>query len=132
VFGTLHYTEAAVEASSANIFYSPDNISIDQGILRKMYAVIFRAKIAGLDEEYSRVAERMKELALGEYGCTEFVSVTQGSEEIAISYWENEDQIRKWRSNSEHLLAQELGRSKWYASYTVQVVEVIREYASKK
>jgi heme-degrading monooxygenase HmoA len=96
-----------------------------------MYAVIFRAKIAGLDEEYSRVAQRMKKLALGEYGCIEFVSVTQGSEEIAISYWENEDQIRKWRNNSEHLLAQELGRSKWYASYTVQVVEVIREYARK-
>jgi len=96
-----------------------------------MYAVIFRAKIAGLDEEYSRVAERMKELALEEYGCIEFISVTQGSEEIAISYWENEDQIRKWKSNSEHTIAQELGRSKWYESYTVQVVKVIREYASK-
>jgi len=89
-----------------------------------MYAVIFRAKIAGLDEEYSRVAERMKELALEEYGCIEFISVTQGSEEIAISYWENEDQIRKWKSNSEHTIAQELGRSKWYESYTVQVVKV--------
>ncbi len=96
-----------------------------------MYAVIFRAKIAGLDEEYSRVAERMKELALGEYGCTEFVSVTQGREEIAISYWENQNQIQKWRSNSEHILAQELGRSKWYESYKVQVVEVIRAYENK-
>jgi len=96
-----------------------------------MYAVIFRAKITGLDEEYSRVAERMKELALGAYGCIDFASVTQGSEEIAISYWENEDQIRKWKSNSEHTIAQELGRSKWYESYTVQVVKVIREYASK-
>ena len=73
----------------------------------------------------------MKELALEEYGCIEFISVTQGSEEIAISYWENEDQIRKWKSNSEHTIAQELGRSKWYESYTVQVVKVIREYASK-
>jgi len=73
----------------------------------------------------------MKELALGEHGCIEFISVTQGSEEIALSYWENVDQIRKWKSNSEHMLAQELGRSKWYESYTVQVVEVIREYASK-
>jgi len=96
-----------------------------------MYAVIFRAKIAGLDEEYSRVAERMKELALGKYGCIEFVSVTQGSEEIAISYWENQNQIQKWRSNSEHILAQELGRSKWYESYKVQVVEVIRAYENK-
>ena len=96
-----------------------------------MYAVIFRAKTAGLDEEYDRVAKRMRELALGEYGCIEFISATQGSESIAVSYWKNQDQIRKWRRNSEHTLAQELGRSKWYESYTVQVVEVIREYASK-
>jgi len=97
-----------------------------------MYAVIFRAKIAGLDEEYDRVAERMRKLALGEYGCLEFIAVTQGSDEIAISYWENEDQIRKWKRNSEHILAQELGRSKWYESYKVQVVEVIREYGNNK
>ena len=95
-----------------------------------MYAVIFRTKIAGLDEEYDRVAERMRKLALGEYGCLEFIAVTQDSEEIAISYWENEDQILKWKRNSEHILAQELGRSKWYESYRVQVVEVIREYGS--
>jgi len=95
-----------------------------------MYAVIFRAKIAGLDEEYDRVAERMRKLALGEYGCLEFIAVTQDSEEIAISYWENEDQILEWKRNSEHILAQELGRSKWFESYKVQVVEVIREYGS--
>ena len=95
-----------------------------------MYAVIFRAKIAGLDEEYDRVAERMRKLALGEHGCLEFIAVTQDSEEIAISYWENEDQILKWKRDSEHILAQELGRSKWYESYRVQVVEVIREYGS--
>jgi heme-degrading monooxygenase HmoA len=109
--------------------------SIDQGkeqsVKMKMYAVIFRATIAGLDEEYGRVAARMKELALGEYGCIEFVSVTEGSEEIAISYWENEDQIRNWKRNSEHILAQELGRSKWYESYRVQVVKVVREYENK-
>jgi len=95
-----------------------------------MYAVIFRAKMTGLDEEYDRVAKRMRELALGDYGCLEFISVTQGSEEIAISYWENEHQIWKWKRNAEHTLAQELGRSKWYESYKVQVVEVIREYGS--
>ena len=97
-----------------------------------MYAVIFRAKIAGLDEKYDRVAKRMKEMALREYECIEFISVTQGGEEIAISYWENEDQIRKWKSNTEHTLAQELGRSKWYESYRVQVVKVIREYGNNE
>ena len=39
-----------------------------------MYAVIFRAKFAFSDDENFRVATRMRELALGKYGCREFVS----------------------------------------------------------
>lgn len=94
-----------------------------------MYAVIFRAKIAVLDAEYSEVAERMRQLATAKYGCAEFVSVTENGEEIAISYWESENQIKAWKSDPEHISAQEKGKSKWYKSYQVQVVEVLREYA---
>lgn len=93
-----------------------------------MYAVIFRAKIRNPDEDYTRVAERMRELAKNVYGCREFISVTEGDEEIAISYWESEAQIEAWKHDPEHVQAQALGRSKWYRSYQVQVVEVIRQY----
>jgi len=51
-----------------------------------MYAVIFRATINKLDEAYSRTATRMRELAMKEYGCSEFISVTEGKQEISISY----------------------------------------------
>ncbi len=93
-----------------------------------MYAVIFRAQVAQLDEEYSRMAARLRELALSEYGCLEFVSLTEGDQEIAISYWESESQIKAWKQDVEHLLAQSLGRSSWYRRYRVQVVEIKREY----
>lgn len=33
-----------------------------------MLVVIFRAKIAGLDDQYQALAERMRELALSELG----------------------------------------------------------------
>jgi heme-degrading monooxygenase HmoA len=92
-----------------------------------MYAVIFRATIEALDEDYARVAGRMRDLAISEYGCLEFVSVTEGGEEVAISYWETEEQILRWKEDPEHLQAQELGRSKWYRSYQVQVVKVVRQ-----
>ena len=95
-----------------------------------MYAVIFTAEVNQVDEEYSRTAKRMRELAQEKYGCTEFVSVTEGKKEISISYWQSEEQIRQWKQDSEHLLAQQLGRSTWYNSYKVQVVEVVREYGS--
>jgi len=95
-----------------------------------MFAVIFRARTAELDADYQRTARRLRELALGEYGCLGFESVTEGNEEIAISYWETEDQIRAWKNDPEHVRAQELGSSKWYASYRVRVVEVRREYGN--
>ena len=95
-----------------------------------MFAVIFKAEINELDPEYTAVAEQMRDLAINEYGCMEFVAITEGDSEIAISYWNDETQIRKWKQNAEHLTAQAKGKSKWYKSYTVQVVEVLREYRS--
>ena len=95
-----------------------------------MFVVIFRAKVrsATPDIEYAQVATRMRELALTEFGCLEFAAVTEGKEEIALSYWPTEAHIRAWKVHAEHLLAQQLGRERWYESYTVQVAEVTREY----
>lgn len=93
-----------------------------------MFAVIFRATTGTQDEEYSKTVARMRELAFDKYGCLDFVAVTEGKQEIAISYWENEASIREWKNDSEHALAQELGREKWYESYIVEVVEIKRSY----
>ena len=95
-----------------------------------MYAVIFRAEIRELDDAYAAMAEQMRELAISEYGCLEFTSAMEGSQEIAISYWQSQEQIKLWKQDAKHLIAQALGMSKWYKSYQVQVVEVIREYSS--
>jgi heme-degrading monooxygenase HmoA len=94
------------------------------------YAVIFRAEILQLDAEYAATAQRMRDLAISAYGCVEFTACTEGNREIAISYWETLEQIRRWKQNAEHLAAQEKGRSRWYRSYTVDVVEVVRAYPS--
>ena len=95
-----------------------------------MYAVIFRAEIADADAEYAEAAARLRDLALGEYGCVAFTSCTEGSGEIAISYWETLEQISRWKQNALHMEAQEKGRSRWYRSYTVDVVELLRSYGS--
>jgi heme-degrading monooxygenase HmoA len=93
-----------------------------------MFVVIFRAKVRSADSEYTQVAARMRELALGQFGCLEFTAVTEGSDEIALSYWPSETHIRAWKTHSEHVVAQQLGRARWYESYTVQVAEITREY----
>ncbi len=94
-----------------------------------MFVVIFRAKVRSLDSEYSKVAARMRELAINEFGCVEFHSVTEGLEEIALSYWPSEENIRAWKSHPEHVLAQTRGKEQWYESYTVQVATIGREYS---
>ena len=94
-----------------------------------MYAVIFKAKTNKLDKDYFTMAKRMRELAMSEYGCKEFTAVSEGSNEIAISYWESLEQIKKWKENSEHLIAQKLGVEKWYENYTVEIVEILSKYS---
>jgi len=95
-----------------------------------MYAVIFKATTANLDDEYFQTVEKLRDLAFNKYGCLDFVAVTEGDEEIAISYWETTQQIRDWKNDPVHRLAQEAGRNKWYKSYRVEVCEVNRSYQS--
>lgn len=94
-----------------------------------MYVVIFRARVRALDDEYSRMAARMRELALGQFGCLDFQAVTAGRDEIALSYWPSEAAIHAWKAHPEHVLAQRTGRERWYESYSVQVAAITREYA---
>jgi heme-degrading monooxygenase HmoA len=93
-----------------------------------LFVVIFRAKVRSADSEYSRVSARMRELALGQFGCLDFQAVTEGGNEIALSYWPDEESIRAWKSHPEHVLAQQLGRERWYESYVVHVAQIAREY----
>jgi len=93
-----------------------------------MYAVIFRAEINQIDNEYLITANEMRELALSKYNCVEFTSSTEGSNEIAISYWKSKNDIKAWKENEKHKKAQEIGKSKYYKSYKVQIVEIQHEY----
>jgi len=97
-----------------------------------MYAVIFKAEINKLDQAYFETAARMRELAKSKYGCIDVVAVTEGNQEITISYWDNEEQIVAWKQDPEHQTAQELGRSRWYKSYKIEIVRVEREYSNNR
>ncbi|MBP8286339.1 MAG: antibiotic biosynthesis monooxygenase [Rhodoferax sp.] len=93
-----------------------------------MVVVIFRAKIRQLDADYADVAARMRELALTQFGCLEFQAVSEGADEVALSYWPDEASVLAWKSHAEHILAQQMGRQRWYQSYVVQVAHIGREY----
>jgi len=72
------------------------------------------------------MADCMRNLAINEYGCTEFIACTEGNKEIAISYWPSGAHIKAWHQNTEHKKEQALGKTKWYASHQVKITEIIR------
>jgi heme-degrading monooxygenase HmoA len=100
----------------------------DRGSGGANWVVIFRATIAALDADYAAMAATMRERALGRYGCKAFVASCEDGQEIALSYWENKDDIRAWRADAEHLVAQRLGRERWYRDYSVEVARIERRY----
>ncbi|MGV2988883.1 antibiotic biosynthesis monooxygenase family protein [Vibrio sp. E150_011] len=96
-----------------------------------MYAVIFRATMKHPNEQYERMAVRLRSLAFSKYRCIDFVTSLEGNKEIAISYWHNQEDIQKWHQDPLHKEAQRLGKDTWYHDYNVEVVELKRRYSSE-
>lgn len=91
------------------------------------YAVIFSSlrndDIAG----YAETAERMVELAAEQPG---FLGVESAREDlgITVSYWSDLESIKRWKAQSEHRVAQQMGMDKWYSSYKTRIALVQRDY----
>ncbi|MGZ3742455.1 MAG: GNAT family N-acetyltransferase [Pseudobdellovibrionaceae bacterium] len=94
------------------------------------YAVIFTSKRTEEDQAgYENVAQRMLELAQKQKGFISAESIRDSEGlGITVSYWRAAEDIKNWKAHSEHLLAQEAGRSKWYESFTTRICRVEREY----
>ncbi len=92
------------------------------------YAVIFTSLRTDIDDGYAAMAEQMMELAASQPG---YLGVESARQQlgITVSYWQTVDDIKNWKQVSEHLLAQKLGREKWYASYKTRICLVERDYA---
>ncbi len=91
------------------------------------YAVIFSSVRTEPDPEYAAMAERMETLAHEQPG---FLGLESARNEIGItvSYWDSLEAIRAWKQHAEHLIAQHMGRERWYSAYCVRVCRVEREY----
>ncbi len=95
--------------------------------------VIFRAHPHQMDDAYLATALAMRDKAIAEYGCKEFVfASTPDGEEVALSYWPDEASIVRWKRDQEHQAAQAKGRQTWYAKYRVQVATIQRDYGFKR
>lgn len=89
------------------------------------FAVIFTSRqTADIDSrKYAAVAQHMLELAQQQPG---FLGVESAREDVGItvSYWSSREAIRAWGQQAEHLVAQKLGREKFYEHFILRIAEV--------
>lgn len=93
------------------------------------YAVIFSSQRTEVDAAgYAAMAGEMERLARLQPGFLDIESA-RGADGfgITISYWDSEEAIRNWGRHVEHLVAQGLGREKWYATFHLRVAKIERE-----
>jgi heme-degrading monooxygenase HmoA len=95
------------------------------------YAVIFTSVRTDIDEGYNEMAEKMVELAAQQQGYLG-VESARNDTGITVSYWKDLDSIKKWKQQTDHLLAQQSGRLKWYNSYKTRICLVERDYDFEK
>ena len=84
-------------------------------------------------EGYAATADRMVELAAQQPG---FLGIDSARDPngvgITVSYWESLEAIRGWREQAEHLVAQRLGKEKWYEWFHLRIARVERDYTFQK
>ncbi|MCB1201878.1 MAG: antibiotic biosynthesis monooxygenase [Leptospiraceae bacterium] len=91
------------------------------------FAVIFSSIRSSDHEGYLEMAKRMIDLAHEQPG---FLGIESAREElgITVSYWRDLASIKAWKQNTEHLLAQKMGREKWYREFKTRIARVERDY----
>lgn len=80
------------------------------------YALIFTNQRTKEDRGYIEMAQKMKDFPRQQPGFLDFDSVREEIG-ISVSYWKSLKDISDWKANTDHLFAQEKGKSDWYAWY---------------
>jgi heme-degrading monooxygenase HmoA len=93
------------------------------------YAVIFTNRLSDDTVGYSEMADKMEQMAQEQPGYLGHESARDpDGKGITVSYWTDEAALLAWKRVAEHLLAQKLGKAKWYDHYITRVAKVERAY----
>jgi len=97
-----------------------------------MIAIIFEVYPAdGRLGDYLDIAADMRpmlEQVDGFISVERFQSLTTPDKILSLSFFEDEDAVRRWRSLSAHRSAQSRGRHGVFEDYRLRVAHVIRDY----
>jgi heme-degrading monooxygenase HmoA len=97
-----------------------------------MIAVIFEVTPnAGQRQTYLDMAAELRpmlERIEGFVSIERFESLTTPGKILSLSFWRDEDAVRRWRTLEAHRAAQAAGRASVFADYRLRVAHVLRDY----
>ena len=97
-----------------------------------MIAVIFEVRPnAGKQQQYLDAAASLKPLLAGIDGfisIERFQSLTEPEKILSLSFWRDEEAVRRWREIEAHRGVQAAGRASIFADYRLRVASVLRDY----
>ena len=97
-----------------------------------MIAVIFEVEPhEGQAARYFEIAAALRaelEAIDGFLSVERFESITRPGRFLSLSFWRDEDAVRRWRCHGQHRGAQQQGRSEVFAGYRLRVASVQRDY----
>lgn len=97
-----------------------------------MIAVIFEfTPKDGRFADYKALAEGLADDvrdADGFLSIERFESITNKGKFVSLSFWRDEEAVRKWRNLQKHREAQRKGRGGIFSSYRLRVAQVLRDY----
>lgn len=101
-----------------------------------MVVVIFEVIPApGKRQEYLDFAAKLRpdlEKLDGFISIERFQSLSDSSKILSLSFWRDEEAVRRWRNFPGHREAQVRGRSEVFADYRLRVASLIRDYGMKE
>ncbi|CAG9623325.1 antibiotic biosynthesis monooxygenase family protein [Sutcliffiella rhizosphaerae] len=92
------------------------------------FSVIFTSQRTDGDNGYEKMAQLMVELAEKQPGFLGIESARDNHLGITVSYWRSLEDIKLWKENSAHKIAQQKGKEEWYENYSVRICKVERDY----
>lgn len=97
-----------------------------------MIAVIFEfTAVAQKRQEYLDLAAALgaevKDFD-GFLGIERFQSLSDPDRYVSLSFWRDEESVRKWRNVQKHREAQARGRRGIFSAYRLRVCQVLRDY----
>lgn len=97
-----------------------------------MIAVIFEVRPAeGETQHYLDLAAALREDLIqidGFISIERFQSLSEPGKILSLSFWRDEEAVRRWRNRPGHRATQVKGRNGVFADYRLRVASVVRDY----